>query len=45
MDKTVAIQGVQGSFHHIVSQNYFADTIGVLPCSTFDALDIRSKED
>jgi prephenate dehydratase len=38
MDKTVAIQGVQGSFHHIVSQNYFADTIGVLPCSTFDAV-------
>jgi prephenate dehydratase len=36
MIKSVAIQGVIGSFHHIVSQNYFDDSIIVLECLTFD---------
>lgn len=36
MIKSVAIQGVKGSFHHIVSQNYFDNTIKVLECLTFD---------
>jgi prephenate dehydratase len=36
MIKSVAIQGIKGSFHHIVSQEYFDDTIVVLECLTFD---------
>lgn len=35
MIKSVSIQGVKGSFHHIVSQNYFSDVI-VEECLTFD---------
>ncbi len=38
MIKTVAIQGVEGSFHHIVSQHYFDETILVNDCMTFDAV-------
>lgn len=37
MIRSVAIQGVKGSFHHIVSQNYFDDTIDVLECLSFDS--------
>ena len=36
MIKSVAIQGVRGSFHHIVSQDYFEDSVEVLECLTFD---------
>lgn len=36
MIKSVAIQGIKGSFHHIVSQEYFDDTTEVLECLTFD---------
>lgn len=36
MIKSVAIQGVKGSFHHIVSQQFFDETITVSECSTFD---------
>jgi len=36
MIKTVAIQGVKGSFHHIVSQEYFNKPIDVIECLTFD---------
>lgn len=36
MIKSVAIQGIKGSFHHIVSQEYFDDAIEVLECLTFD---------
>ena len=36
MIKTVAIQGVKGSFHHIVSQKYFDDQVQVMECLTFD---------
>jgi len=36
MIKSVAIQGVKGSFHHIVSQDYFDDSIDVLECLSFD---------
>ncbi|TXE17634.1 prephenate dehydratase [Psychroserpens burtonensis] len=38
MIKKVAIQGVKGSFHHIVSQHYFDETILVDECMTFDAV-------
>ncbi|RIA10659.1 prephenate dehydratase [Flavobacteriaceae bacterium MAR_2010_72] len=36
MIKSVAIQGIKGSFHHIVSQQYFDTTIVVDECLTFD---------
>jgi prephenate dehydratase len=36
--KTVAIQGVKGSFHHIVSQQYLDKSILVDECMTFDAV-------
>ena len=36
MIKTVAIQGIKGSFHHIVSQQYFENEINVIECLTFD---------
>lgn len=38
MIKTVAIQGVKGSFHHIVSQQYLGDAALVDECMTFDAV-------
>lgn len=34
--KSVAIQGIIGSFHHIVSQEYFGDSITVLEFLSFD---------
>jgi prephenate dehydratase len=34
--KTVAIQGVKGSFHHIVTKQYFENTIDAIECMTFD---------
>ncbi|MDO6596205.1 prephenate dehydratase [Oceanihabitans sp. 2_MG-2023] len=37
MIKSVAIQGVRGSFHHIVSQQYFGEQVAVQECLTFDA--------
>ena len=33
----VGIQGVKGSYHHLVAQNYF-ETIELVECMTFDAL-------
>ena len=36
MIKTVAIQGVKGSFHHIVSQQYFDKPVDAIECLTFD---------
>lgn len=36
MIKTVAIQGVKGSFHHIVSQQFFENPVDVIDCLTFD---------
>ncbi len=36
MIKTVAIQGIKGSFHHIVSQEYFKKPVDVIECLTFD---------
>lgn len=33
--KSVAIQGVKGSFHHIVSQQYFDASVKVNECMTF----------
>lgn len=36
MIKSVAIQGVKGSFHHIVSKQYFNDEITAVECLSFD---------
>lgn len=36
MIKSVAIQGVKGSFHHIVWQNYFNSATHILECLSFD---------
>ena len=36
MIKAVAIQGVIGSFHHIVSQEFFKTPVDVIECMTFD---------
>ncbi len=36
--KTVAIQGVKGSFHHIVSQQYFENPVDAIECLTFDGV-------
>ena len=35
MTKKVAIQGIEGSFHHIVSQTYFEETVVVQPYLSF----------
>jgi len=46
MINSVAIQGIVGSFHHIVSQQYFEKTITVKECLTFDEVvaSLVSKE-
>ena len=36
MIKTVAIQGIKGSFHHIVSLQYFEKPLETIECMTFD---------
>lgn len=36
MIKSVAIQGLKGSFHHIVANQYFGDNILINECLTFD---------
>lgn len=36
MIKTVAIQGVRGSFHDIVSKEFFNKPVAIIECMTFD---------
>ena len=36
MRKPVAIQGIKGSFHHKVAQDYFDEFVEVLECMSFD---------
>lgn len=38
MKKNVAIQGIQGSYHHQVAEAYFGKDIVLNPCLSFDAL-------
>lgn len=38
MIKTVAIQGIKGSFHHIVSLQYFENSVTAIECLTFDGV-------
>ena len=36
MIKSVAIQGIKGSFHHIVANQYFGNNVAIQECLTFD---------
>ena len=36
--KHVAIQGIEGSFHHIAAINYFGNDITIVPCSRFEQI-------
>lgn len=46
MIKTVAIQGAQGSFHHIVSKQFFDTPVDVIECMTFDkTVDVLIKKE
>nr|WP_321235851.1 prephenate dehydratase [uncultured Psychroserpens sp.] len=38
MIKSVAIQGIKGSFHHIVSQQFFDGSVNAKECLTFDGV-------
>lgn len=38
MKTSIAIQGIQGSFHHAVAKAYFSSPIDLIECMTFDAL-------
>ncbi len=38
MEKKVAIQGIKGSFHHQVAQDYFKDLYKIEECSSFDSV-------
>lgn len=37
MNKKVAIQGVRGSFHDIVSKQFFENPVAIIECLTFDS--------
>ena len=34
----IAIQGIEGCYHHIAAQNYFGNEISVMPCLSFHEL-------
>lgn len=36
MKNLIAIQGIKGSFHHIVAEEFFTDEIQVVECMSFD---------
>lgn len=36
MTKAIAIQGIKGSFHHIVAQHYFGSEVEFVACLSFD---------
>jgi len=36
--KKIAIQGIEGSNHHIVARSYYGETVALAPCLSFDAL-------
>ncbi|MGJ5641907.1 prephenate dehydratase [Formosa sp. S-31] len=38
MINTVSIQGIKGSFHHIVAKTYFGDAVVIDECLSFDTL-------
>ncbi|MGB3775543.1 MAG: prephenate dehydratase [Leeuwenhoekiella sp.] len=38
MEHVVAIQGIKGSFHHQVAQDFFSEDVAILECRTFQEL-------
>lgn len=38
MERKIAIQGIQGSFHHLVAQQYYKEDVPVLECMSFAEL-------
>ncbi len=36
--KNIAIQGIEGSFHHIAAANYYGSEVNLVPCSRFEAI-------
>ena len=34
----IAIQGIKGSFHHIVADNYFGENVELMECMTFSEM-------
>ena len=36
MKKNIGIQGIKGSFHHIVAENYFGNEINIIEFLSFD---------
>ena len=38
MERKIAIQGIQGSFHHLVAQQYYREDVAVLECMSFGEL-------
>lgn len=38
MVNKIAIQGIQGSFHHLVAQEYYSDRVDILECMSFPEL-------
>ena len=40
----IAIQGIKGSFHHIVALNYFGPTVDVIECITFQEIIDKLKQ-
>jgi prephenate dehydratase len=38
MDITIAIQGIKGSFHHQVAQEYFKNKVSILECNSFESV-------
>ncbi len=40
----VAIQGIQGSFHHIVAENFYSKDIELLECMTFSEMPMHLQE-
>ncbi|MFC6858336.1 prephenate dehydratase [Zunongwangia atlantica] len=41
MKKVIGIQGIQGSFHHLVAQQYYSEDVEILECMSFQEL-VRS---
>ena len=42
--KRIAIQGYEGSFHHIAANQYFGRDIEIVPCDTFRAVASAVKQ-
>ena len=38
METKIAIQGIEGSFHHAVAMNYFHEAVALKECLSFDAV-------